>query len=120
MGYDLINSDIKSLSVRHKKENNKFINKIKYHKFWFLYQDVALTIPTSSLKCYSNRGIDNFYNNCYANASFQAILGSAVFYMLPPITAAVDQSFLRIISEARREMVVDTNQCLSLARIYFC
>ena len=93
LGYDLINSDIKSLSVRHKKENNKFINKIKYHKFWFLYQDVALTIPTSSLKCYGNRGIDNFYNNCYTNASFQAIPGSSIFYILPPMTAVVDQSF---------------------------
>ena len=72
---------------------------------------MALTIPTS-LKCYSNRGIDNFYNTCYANTSFQAVLGSAVFYMLPPMTAA-DQSLQRNISEARREMVVDTNQCLS-------
>ena len=33
--------------------------------------------------------------------------------MLPPVTAAVDQSFLRIISEVRREIVVDTNQCSS-------
>ena len=32
--------------------------------------------------------------------------------MLPPMTAA-DQSLQRNISEARREMVVDTNQCLS-------
>ena len=31
--------------------------------------------------------------------------------MLPPVTAVVDQSFLRIISEVRREIVVDTNQC---------
>ena len=28
MEYDLTKSDIKSLSVRHKKENNKYINKI--------------------------------------------------------------------------------------------
>ena len=55
----------------------------------------------------------NSYNNGYANASYQVILDSTVFYMLPPMTAAVDQSFLRIISEARREMDVDTNQCLS-------
>ena len=33
--------------------------------------------------------------------------------MLPPMTAAVGQSFLHIISEVRREMIVDTNQCLS-------
>ena len=33
--------------------------------------------------------------------------------MLPPVTAVVDQSFLRIISEVRREIVVDTNQCSS-------
>ena len=97
MGYDLNNSDIKSLSVRHKKENNKFINKIRYHKFCLLYQDVALTIPTSSLKYYSNRGMDNFYNNRYAKASFQAILDSAVFYMIAPMTATVDQNLLRII-----------------------
>ena len=113
LGYDLTNSDIKSLRVRHKKENNKFINKIRYHKFYLLYQNVTLTVPTSSLKCYSNRGIDNFYNKCYANASFQAILGSAIFYILSIMTAAVDQSFLRIVSEACREMVVDTIQCLS-------
>ena len=43
----------------------------------------------------------------------ETILDSAVFYMLPLTTAAVDQSFLRIISEARRDMVVDTNQCLN-------
>ena len=103
LGYDLTNSDIRSLSVRHEKENNKFINKIRYHKFCLLYQDVMWTKPTSSLKCYSNRGMDNFYRNCYENASFQAILGSAVFYMLPPMNAAVDQRLLPIISEASPE-----------------
>ena len=69
MGYDLTNSDIMSLSLRHEKENNKFINKIRYHKFCLLYQDVVWTKPTSSLKCYSNRGMDNFYSNCYANVT---------------------------------------------------
>ena len=69
LGYDLTNSDIRSLSVRHEKENNKFINKIRYHKFCLLYQDVVWTKPTSSLKCYSNRGMDNFYSNFYANVT---------------------------------------------------
>ena len=67
--YDLTNSDIRSLSLRHEKENNKFINKIRYYKFCLLYQDAVWTKPTSSLKCYSNRGMDNFYSNCYANVT---------------------------------------------------
>ena len=69
LGHDLTNSDIRSLSLRHEKENNKFINKIRYHKFCLLYQDVVWTKPTSSLKCYSNLGMDNFYSNCYANVT---------------------------------------------------
>ena len=85
------------------------MNKIRYHKFCLLYQLVTLIIPTSSLKCYSNPGMDNFYNNCYASASFQAILDSAVFYRLLPMTATLHQSLKCIISEAHQEMVVDTN-----------
>ena len=34
------------------------------------------------IKCYSSRGINNNYNNCYANASVQAILGSSIFDLL--------------------------------------
>ena len=54
------------------------------HKFCVNFKETSQVGFTRGIKCYSSRGINNNYNNSYANASFQAILGSSVFD-LPPL-----------------------------------
>ena len=45
-------------------------------------KEISLEEFRRGIKCYSRRGINNNYNNFYANASFQAILESSVFDLL--------------------------------------
>ena len=47
------------------------------------FQETSQVEFTRGIKCYSSRGISNNYNKCYANASFQVILGLSVFDLLP-------------------------------------
>ena len=48
-------------------------------KFCVNFKETSQVGFARGIKCYSSRGINNNYNNSYANASFQAILGSSVF-----------------------------------------
>ena len=61
------------------KENRTQLQSTRSHKFCINFKETSLEEFTRGIKCYSSRGINKNYNNCYANASFQAILGSSVF-----------------------------------------
>ena len=58
------------------------LQSIRSHKFCINFKETSQVEFTRGIKCYSSRGISNNYNNCYANASFQAILESSVFHLL--------------------------------------
>ena len=64
------------------KENRVLLQSISSHKFCLNFKETALEEFTRGIRCYSTRRINNNYNNCCANASFQAILESSVFDLL--------------------------------------
>ena len=64
------------------KENRVLLQSIRSHKFCLNFKGTALEEFTRGVRCYSSRRIKNNYNNCYANASFQAILELSVFDLL--------------------------------------
>ena len=64
------------------KENKALLQSIRSPKLCINFKETSLEEFTRGIKCYSSRGINNNYNNCYANASFLAILGSSVFDLL--------------------------------------
>ena len=65
------------------KENREQLQSIRSHKFCINFKETYQVEFMRGIKCYSTRGINNNYNNCYANASFQAILESFDFDLLP-------------------------------------
>ena len=56
---------------------------IRRHKFCRNFKEISQVEFTRDIELYSSRGINNNCNNCYVNASFQEILGSSVFDLLP-------------------------------------
>ena len=61
------------------KESIALLQSIRSHKFCINLKETPLEEFTGGIKCYSSRGINNNYNNYYANASFQAIQGASAF-----------------------------------------
>ena len=75
--------DLANVQKKCFKENRAQLQSIRSHKFCINFKETSHVEFTRGIKSYSNRGINNNYNKCYANASFQAILASSVFDLLP-------------------------------------
>ena len=74
--------DLVNIQKKFCKENRVQLQSIRRHKFCINFKETSQVEFTRGIKCYSSRGINHNCNNCYANASFQAILGSFVFDLL--------------------------------------
>ena len=76
-------STVSDVIAKYKTKDRYTINLLNSHRFYLNCEEVTFANYPPSVKCYSKRGIENSFNNCYASSVFQVLLGSAVSFFLP-------------------------------------